>query len=368
MAELGKKQDDLISQATKIAGRGDYEGAISKLSEADNLHGPRSAAIAKLRTAYTEDKANRGLAELRQKEQGLWDSANGEFGKGDLDRAQNLFQQVIGLPDGGVYKKDAQDFVATRIPNRREAERLFESASQQSRQAKDENAWQQVVGSLQQALAKGLSDQHTVAAQTLLKTATGNLSQLQADRESFTRLQAQWNDPATQKNKTALTSLLDSFRKLAAANSPYKQQATDYATKTEALLTALEQPASPPPSPAGPPKPSPTPVDDSQIAVKKVIDDLSAAFARKDIGSLKQLWPSMPGGQASTLEKSFSATKSFSRNFAPASVSVSGDTATVAGNYSGSFVIGSANTPSNGSFQATLKRQNGRWVIANLMM
>jgi hypothetical protein len=369
-AELGKKQDDLISQATKIAGRGDYDSAITKLSEADNLHGSRAAAIAKLRNAYTEDKANRGLAEMRQKEQGLWDSANGELGKGDLDRAQALFQQVIGLPEGGVYKKEAQDFVATRIPNRREAERLFDSASQQSRQAKDENAWQQVVANAQQALAKGLSDQHTVEAQALLKTATGNLSQLQADRESFTRLQAQWNDPATQKNRSALTSLLDSFRKLAVANSPYKQQAADYATKTEALLTALERPSTPQPAPSTPPSGVSVqpPVDDSQIAVKKVIDDLSSAFARKDIGSIKQLWPSMPGGQAATMEKSFGATKSFSRNFAPASVSVSGDTATVAGNYSGSFVIGSANTPSNGSFQATLKRQNSRWVIVNLTM
>jgi serine/threonine protein kinase len=370
MAELAKKQDDLISQATKIAGRGDYDGAISKLSEADNLHGPRSAAIARLHTAYTEDKANRGLADLRQKEQGLWDSANGELAKGELDRAQSLFQQVISLPEGGVYKKDAQEFVATRIPNRREAERLFDSANQQSRQAKDENGWQQVVGNLQQALAKGLSDQHTVEAQALLKTATGSLSQLQAERESFSRLQTQWNDPATQKNKTALTALLDSFRKIAAANGPYKQQAADYATRAEALLAAIEHPANPTPTPSAPaPSASPQPpIDDSQIAVKKIIDDLSGAFARKDIASLKQLWPSMPSGQASTLEKSFGATKSFSRNFVPASVSVSGDTATVAGNYSGSFVIGSANTPSNGSFQATLKRQNGRWVIANLTM
>ncbi len=375
-AELAKKQDDLISQATKIAGRGDYDGAISKLNEADNLHGPRTAVLARLRSAYTEDKANRGLAELRQKEQGLWDSANGQFGKGDLDRAQALFQQVINLPEGGVYKKDAQDFVATRIPARREAERLFDNASQQSKQAKDENVWQQVAGTLQQALTKGLSDQHTVEAQALVKTANGNISQLQGDREAFTRLQAQWNDPATQKNKPALTSLLDSFRKLGAGNGPYKQQAVDYAAKTEALLTALEQPSAPSavaqppaqPAPAKAAQPTQPPVDDSQLAIKKVMDDLSAAFARKDMGSLKQVWPSIPGGQASTLEKSFGATKSFSRNFTPASITVSGDTATVAGSYSGSFVIGSATTPSNGSFQATLKKQNTRWVIANLTM
>jgi len=367
-AELGKKQDDLISQATKIAGRGDYDGAINKLNEADNLHGPQTAVIAKLRSAYIENKANRGLAELRQKEQGLWDSANGEFGKGNLDSAQALFQQVIGLPPGGVYRKDAQDFVATRIPNRREAERLFESASQQSKQARDENAWQQVAGSLQQALTKGLSDQHAVEAQALLNSAKGNLSQLQADRESFTRLQTQWNDPATQKNKAALTSLLDGFRKLGAGNAPYKQQAAEYASKTEALLPALEPPVPPPSSPVAPPKAAQPPTEDSQVAIKKVMDDLSGAFARKDMGTLKQLWPSIPNGQAATLEKSFGATKSFSRNFAPANITVSGDTATAAGSYSGAFDLGSASTPSNGSFQATLKRQGTRWVIVNLTM
>lgn len=182
IAQLAKQQDDLIAEATKIAGRGDYDGAMAKLKEADGLHGPRTDRIATLRNAYTEDKNNHSVAELRRQEQGLWDNANRDFSTGNLDQAQALFQQIIGLPDGGVYKIDAQGFVSTKIPARRDAIRLLDSATQASRSVKDLNGWQQVASNVQRALTAGLDDQRTGDAQRLLEGANENIKQLQANR------------------------------------------------------------------------------------------------------------------------------------------------------------------------------------------
>ncbi|HEV2521907.1 MAG TPA: protein kinase [Candidatus Acidoferrales bacterium] len=136
-------------------------------------------------------------------------------------------------------------------------------------------------------------------------------------------------------------------------------------------------PAPPPASASEPPKSanssppsgaSGPPTENPEVAISKVFDDLSHVFANKDMNTLRQMWPSIPGKTAGTLQTSFGAVKSFSRVFTPAKTTVNGDNATVAGSYSGAFVIGSSSTPSNGSFQATLKREGSRWVIMSLTM
>jgi hypothetical protein len=101
--------------------------------------------------------------------------------------------------------------------------------------------------------------------------------------------------------------------------------------------------------------------------INKSIDDLSRAFAGRDFGAVKQLWPSISDKSFSALEKSFVYFKSVSRNFRPENIDVNGDVATVVGSYSGSFVKGKTTIPSNGTFHATLKKVGTRWIVASLV-
>src|ERR1700674_5631154 len=51
--------------------------------------------------------------------------------------------------------------------------------------------------------------------------------------------------------------------------------------------------------------------------VNKAIDDLSRAFANRDVGAFRQLCPSVPEKPIAALGKSFSYFKNVSRNFRP---------------------------------------------------
>jgi hypothetical protein len=103
------------------------------------------------------------------------------------------------------------------------------------------------------------------------------------------------------------------------------------------------------------------------MAVNRAIDDLTNAFANRDSGAIKQLWPSIPEKPFAALQKSFSYFSITSRNFRPENINVNGDTATVSGSYSGSFVSGEKTIPSSGRFSATLRRTGTRWFLATLV-
>ncbi len=372
---LAQEQDDLIKQAKKVAGIGDYDGAISKLNEAENLHGPRSVDITRLRKAYLEAKTDTAKADVMRQEQGLWDEANADFDHGDLGAAGKLFAKITDLPDGGVHKKEAEDFVATRIPDRKAAEQFFDNASQQSKQAKDEVAWGQVVDNLHQAMSKDLSDQHKLDAQALLSTAQDNLGQLKKDRETFEGLQAQYNDPATRKNKRALESLRDQFQRIAAQGGPFEQQSTENVTHIQALLKTLD---TAPLDKAATDKAAIEKAAADKIAadqstadkaaIDQVFADLSHAWSSMNVNALEAIWPSIPKQQAAGLKTIFGSYKSFSREFAPARITPSGDAVLVFGSYSGAYVNSEGRVSADGTFQAVLSKQDGRWSILSLTM
>jgi hypothetical protein len=100
--------------------------------------------------------------------------------------------------------------------------------------------------------------------------------------------------------------------------------------------------------------------------VNKTIDDLSRAFAHRDLGEIRQVWPSIPARPFTALEKSFSSFNSASRSFRPENIDFNGDTATVVGSYSGAFINKVANISSSGRFHATLKKTGTRWVVVAL--
>jgi hypothetical protein len=104
----------------------------------------------------------------------------------------------------------------------------------------------------------------------------------------------------------------------------------------------------------------------ANMGVNSAMDDLSHAFANKDLNAIKQLWPSIPQKPSAALGKSFAYFKSVSRDFKPESIEVNGDTATVVGSYSGSFVNGGTTILSIGKFHATLKKSGTQWTMVSL--
>jgi len=101
--------------------------------------------------------------------------------------------------------------------------------------------------------------------------------------------------------------------------------------------------------------------------VNNAIDDLSRAFANRDLNAIRQLWPSISERPSAALDKSFGYFKSVSRNFRSENIDVNGDTATVVGSYSGSFINGVTTIPSSGRFHVTLRRVGTRWIVATLV-
>jgi len=137
---------------------------------------------------------------------------------------------------------------------------------------------------------------------------------------------------------------------------------------------AVPAPAIPAPAVPAPVVPAPATSaaaavgEDPKVAINAAIDDLSRAFGNKDMNALRSVWPSISKTDDAKLAGAFKTVKSFTRKFAPTSITVNGDTATVAGSYTGSYVIGSTTTPVNGPFQATLKKMGARWTVAALTM
>jgi hypothetical protein len=101
--------------------------------------------------------------------------------------------------------------------------------------------------------------------------------------------------------------------------------------------------------------------------VNQAVNDLSVAFGDRDLEAFRQLWPSIPQKPLAALGKTFVYFKRASRNFKTENMEINGDTATVVGSYSGSFVNGTTIIPSNGKFHATLIKLGTRWVFSSLV-
>jgi hypothetical protein len=101
--------------------------------------------------------------------------------------------------------------------------------------------------------------------------------------------------------------------------------------------------------------------------INSAMDDLSHAFANRDLSAIRQLWPTIPDRPYAALGKSFGYFRTVSRNFNPENIDLHGDTATVVGTYTGAFGNKATTIPSSGTFHATLKKTGSQWIMASLV-
>ncbi len=234
-----------------------------------------------------------------------------------------------------------------------------------------------IIAAVQSDVSQGRWDDAESALSRLPQTQQqfGQLQgQIDAGRREDNDFNVRKNDLGTAeraKNEATLRGFRDSFNTLASQTGRHSAEARDLVARIDkdlSDLVASRQPAAAPtPAAAAPPAPV-VPAEDPKIAIRATFDQLSGAFAGRDIKGVRQIWTTIPKNVADTLGKSFGSTKSFSRNFVATNILVTGDTATVSGTYTGAFSIGSGNTPSNGTFLANLKKEGNRWSVVNLTM
>jgi serine/threonine protein kinase len=230
-----------------------------------------------------------------------------------------------------------------------------------------------VIAIVQSDVSKGRWDDADSALNRLPQTQQQYAQlkgQIDAGRREDNDFNARKNDFATAeraKNEASLKSDRDAFNALVNQQGRHGAEARDLVARIDKDLSDLVASRQPTPTPP-PVQPPAAAGEDPKVAIRGVFEQLSSAFAGRDLNGVRQVWTAIPKNVADTLGKSFGSTKSFSRNFAPVNITVNGDTAVVSGTYTGAFTIGSSSTPSNGTFQANLKKDGSRWSVVNLTM
>jgi hypothetical protein len=300
-ASPAEQQQALIDEAQKLADAGNYDGALGKLSDAEQIQGPLGNRIGQLRTQINEEVQNAEVRQIRQQEAQLWNQAEGHLNANRFDQAQRAFQQVLDLPQGGRRRADAQRFIREVIPQRRQEESLFSQAQTAAQQRDNESRLQeadrllgQVIGlngpRLQEAQQlqttvrqqlDGLAQQKAAAdRQQQIASVEGQIQQdlrrenFQAARQKVTQIQQLGGSPGNvtgqidraerQKfsqlesqftrakgNKDGLEQLVPEFRKLQQSGGPLVAQARDYINnRIPAAIRDLAAAAKPPPTPS----------------------------------------------------------------------------------------------------------------------
>jgi len=119
------RQRALMEQAHEAADQSNYSLARDRLDAAAKLDGPLGPTIEELRRRFTEEEQNASLRAVAKKESDLWVQAQRAMQQNKFDDAGNAFSSILSLPEGGRRKEDAQRFLQTIIPQRRQEESLF---------------------------------------------------------------------------------------------------------------------------------------------------------------------------------------------------------------------------------------------------
>jgi serine/threonine protein kinase len=100
-----------------------------------------------------------------------------------------------------------------------------------------------------------------------------------------------------------------------------------------------------------------------ELAIRRVIQQLSSALSRKDIPALESIWPQMRSEE--DWKELFGSEQSVSLFFDVNAVTIGSDgsSAIVVGNYEGPIIRGGQVLRSKGNFQIILSKKNETWLI-----
>src|SRR6202044_589524 len=110
---LGARQRTAMDDAGKLVAANDLAGAMRILQDAANLNGPLTAEIQKKEDEIRESMKDKDLAQLRQREEKLWEHAMATVASRHYKESENDLHQILTLPAGGVRKTDSQKYLDT---------------------------------------------------------------------------------------------------------------------------------------------------------------------------------------------------------------------------------------------------------------
>jgi serine/threonine protein kinase len=135
-AEL--QQRKAIEEADQFVAANDFEAALKALKTAAALNGPLKVDIDKKIAGVQNAIQNQQLRGLLQQEEKLWEQASDQVSRARFPEARVSIQQILGLPEGGRHRADAEQLRDVVIPRRQRESQLFAQA-QKARQRGGKN-------------------------------------------------------------------------------------------------------------------------------------------------------------------------------------------------------------------------------------
>lgn len=247
LPSMEEQQRSLIAQAHQAADANDYSRALEKLDQAQQLHGPLEQLVLDLRHKFELEQQDTGARDVALQERDLWKQGSSALAQNRWDQAEQAFQQILALPEGGRRRADAQQQLDEVLPRRREEERLFAEAQQLARQG-DPSSWQQaakllgsVIGANGPRHDQALQLQGALREKLALSNAKTRADQNAADnseRVRFLQLEDQFHQAQQRvddSGRELLRDLLPQFRTIAEAGGPLSNSARNY---TDNLIPA----------------------------------------------------------------------------------------------------------------------------------
>ena len=417
---LEVRQREAIAAAQKLIATNALEKALQTVVDAEKLNGPLTPDLQKMQTQIEDSLKNAELRQLRLREAQLWNQATESIAAKRYAQAVAKLNQIRALPQGGVHREDAQQYLTEVIPKLQQQDKLstqareslrqgdFRSARQfaaqlsqtggdareltseidksegerlaqlegqfnQLKQADDDAAVQQLKAlqpKLQALAASG--GPRSAEAQNYVNNLPSAVAEVQGRAQSKRLDQAYQS--AVQKaqqalgssDKNALQAARDSLQSFA-QGGPHAGEAQRYLSDINTRLNALNQPAplaNPVPKPAAPAVSS----GESDADVLAVIQKYRQAFEHRDADALRQIWPSM-GNLYNRYRQSFGGAASIQMQVDIVEVKMGADgaSATV------KTVVRQEFTPKGGKSMSSkdettfrLAKSNGTWVIVQV--
>jgi len=425
---LEMRQRTAMDDAGKLVAANDLAGALRILQDAANLNGPLTQEIQKKEDDVRESMKNKDLAQLRQREEQLWERAMGAVASKRYKESQNDLHQILTLPAGGVRSADAQKYLDTIIPQREAQDRLGTQARQALKQG-DFASVRQIIDQFQKnggdpmqlqkeleqreqerlnALTeqfKQLSQRDDSAAvpqlrslQTQFQSLAGNidpgpradLARSYSDQipgaiatiqsraanknadASFEQALQKYQQAANTPDRAELEAARNSFQVLAQGGGPHATDARQYLSEINNKLAALNSStppaATPAPSSVTKPEAAPGRPADPAPAIRSVIQRYALAFDQRDADGLRQIWPSM-GKRYAGFKNSFGSAASIHMeiNISNLEVGQDGATATVTSTAVQQYTPkGGKTTSLKDTYVFQLAMKNGAWFITDV--
>jgi len=362
---------DLTARAKENLSAAEQLVATGKWGDARRLYelvGRMPGISAGLRTT-----ANEGFkkADLHVNEEDLWNRAITAEAENRIGDARGMFAKVVEIGLG--HKVEAEGHMKA-IDNRMATAEIdkkwadLKGRVDQSKDSQDKEKLLALRAELRQIMSA--NGPHSAEAREYDRVVSESLTRLDVEESSWKSISEQYTQAVNAKDRTALAQISNRLKPYMNGGA-HAQEARDYAGNIERVLSSLQ----PPPPSEQPTQKGPCALPEGAPgcnAIKEMVEvRLSNAFDQRNLLELQALWPALSGMKDSRqkLKAAFDGASKFSRRFMikewkfldPNQVRVSGS-------YTGEYVgKDGTRSSSNGEFDVRVIRDNGRWIIKDII-